>query len=91
MRAVVVAVFGIVTLCEPSFAVLASRTVGNVLPPSVESEILTFAQFTVPVFVFVTFQVTVCAELPAYNTAVLGTVTLNGPAVFVTVTTMSSN
>lgn len=77
--AAVVAVFGTVTLCDPSFAVLATRTVGNVVPPSVESEILTLAALMGALVVFATFQVTVWVEPPAYDTAVFGDVTTNGP------------
>src|SRR4051794_17400731 len=47
MRAVEVSIpFGRVTLCDPSFGVLASRVVGKVNPPSVERVIATFAQLT---------------------------------------------
>lgn len=44
--AVVEAPTGIVTASVPSLAVLASKTVGNVCPPSVDNEILTLAQLT---------------------------------------------
>lgn len=89
--AVVVAPTGIVTACEPSLAVLAAKTVGNVWPPSVDNEILTFAQLTGAAVVFATFHVIVCVELPAHETFVFGDVTENGPEVLLTVTTMSSN
>ena len=59
IRAVDVGVLGIKTDSEPSLAVLAARTVGNVLPPSVEREILTFAALTGAAVVLATFQVTV--------------------------------
>jgi hypothetical protein len=45
-RAVWVGVLGIRMLSDPSLGVLAERTVGKVVPPSVEREILTFAAFT---------------------------------------------
>ena len=63
VAAVVVA--GMVTLSLPSFAVLAARIVGNVVPPSVESDILTFAAFTGAAAVPEVFQVMVCAEFIA--------------------------
>ena len=91
IRAVVVGVLGIVTLAEPLFAVLATRTVGKVFPPSVESEILTFCVFIVAFVVLATFHVTVWVEFPAYETFVLGEVTLKGPAVLLTVTVISVN
>ena len=86
MRAVDVGVFGIVTLWLPSLAVLAARTVGNVLPPSVEKEIFTFAALTGAAVVLATFQVTVCAEFPTKETLVFGDVTANGPLPASTVT-----
>ncbi len=89
--AVVLAPTGIVTACEPSFAVLAAKTVGKVCPPSVDNEILTFAQLTGAAVVFATFHVTVCVELPAHETFVFGAVTENGPEVLLTVTIISSN
>ena len=58
-RAVWVGVLGIRMLSDPSLGVLAERTVGKVVPPSVEREILTFAAFTGAPFVPATFQVTV--------------------------------
>ena len=57
--AVVLAPTGIVTASDPSLGVLASKTVGNVCPPSVDNEILTFAQLTGGSVVLVTFQVIV--------------------------------
>ena len=45
-RAVEVVRLGSGTDSEPSLGVLAASTVGNVVPPSVESEILTFAALT---------------------------------------------
>ena len=87
--AVVVGVFGITNASEPSFAVLATNTVGNVCPPSVLNEIFTLAQLTGAAVVLATDQVIVCVELPAHDTAVLGDVTANGPEVLLTVTTIS--
>ena len=46
IRAVVVETLGTVTVSVPSFGVVAARVTGKVVPPSVESEILTFAQLT---------------------------------------------
>jgi len=88
--AVVVGVFGMVTTSLPSLAVLATRVL-KVVPPSVEMDIFTLAQLTGDAVVLATFQVTVCDELPAHDTAVLGAVTEKGPDVLVTVTVMSAN
>src|SRR5262245_31664944 len=46
MRAVDVGIFGIRSDSLPSLAVLAARTVGKELPPSVDREIFTFAALT---------------------------------------------
>ena len=89
--AVVVAVLGIVTACDPSFGVLATNTVGNVCPPSVLKDIFTLAQLTGEAVVLATFHVTVCVELPVQLTAVLGAVIAKGPEVLLTVTTISVN
>ena len=59
-RAVVVSVCGSVTSSDPSFGVLAESTVGYVCPPSVESEIATFAVETGGTSVLALFHVTVC-------------------------------
>src|SRR5215212_2735854 len=83
--AVVVALLGTVMFSVPSFAVLASSTVGKVFPPSVERDILTLAQFIGAPLVPLTFHVTVCVEPPAQVTAVFGAVTVNAPPVFATV------
>jgi hypothetical protein len=89
IRLVVPWVAGTVTTCDPSFAVEAAKTVGNVFPPSVDNKIFTAEQFTDPPLVPFTFHVTV-AEPPALHvTFVFGDVTWNGPAVLVTVTTTS--
>ena len=71
--------------------VLAASTIGNVLPLSVDNEILTFATLSGAMFVLVTFQITVCDVPPAQVTPVFGVVTLKGPAVLMTVTVMSVN
>ena len=89
--AVVVGVFGIVSTSLPSFGVLADKTVEKVLPPSVDKDIFTFAQLTGAAVVPATAHVIVCPELPAHDTAVLGAVTEKGPAVALTVTTISVN
>ena len=86
IRAVVVCMFGITTDSEPSLAVLAARTVGKVLPPSVEREILTFAALTGAAVVLLTFQVTVKLFSAGILTPVLGAVTAKGPAPLVTIT-----
>src|SRR5688572_24725715 len=86
-RAWVLAVLaGIVTPWLPSFGVLASSTIGNVLPPSVDKVMRTLAVLTGAAVVDATFQVTVCAEPEGQLTAVFGAVTANGPAAVVTVT-----
>src|SRR6185436_11355884 len=86
IRALLVGVFGMSTLAEPEFGALPASTVGNVRPPSVESEILTDAVATGAAFVPATLQVTACTVLPASVVAVLGNVTAKGPAAAVTVT-----
>lgn len=87
--AVVVGVLGMVTTSLPSLGVLATRVL-KVAPPSVEMEIFTLAQLTGDAVVLATFQVMVCDELPAHDTAVLGAVTAKGPDVLVTVTVISA-
>ena len=76
---------------DPSFAVAAANTVGNVWPPSVDNKIFTEAQFTDPALVPFTLQVTVAVPPALQLIAVFGEVTANGPEVFVTVTTASVN
>jgi hypothetical protein len=74
------------TECEPSFGVLAARTVGNVIPPLVEREILTAAQLTGTPLVPATSQITVC-EVPAIQlSGRFGWETWNGPLNAETVT-----
>jgi hypothetical protein len=80
IRPVVVGVLGIVKLSVPSFGVLAERTVGKVFPPSVESEIFTFAALTGAASVPLTFHVMTDGAPPTRDTAVFGAVTWNGPA-----------
>ncbi len=75
MRACVVLTFGTVMISEPSFGVDDKTSIGNVLPPSADRKILTFAALTGELFVFATFQVTVCAELPVHETFKSGAVT----------------
>ena len=71
--------------------VLAANTVGNVCPPSVLNEIFTLAQLIGLAVVPLKLQVMVCVDPPAQLTAVLGAETANGPAVPLTVTTISVN
>src|SRR5512134_136847 len=59
---------------------------GNVFPPSVESEILTVAALTGAADVLATFHVTVCCVPPVQLTFVFGCVTRNGPALAFTTT-----
>jgi hypothetical protein len=89
--AVVVAVFGMTNASVPSFGVLAASTVGNVCPPSVDKDIFTLAQLTGAAVVLATAHVIVCVDPPAYDTAVFGTLTANGPEALLTVTTISVN
>lgn len=89
IRAVVVAPLGIVTDSVPSLVVLAAKTVGKVVPPSVDNEILTLAQLIGAPVVPFTDQVMVWAEPPAQDTLVLGEVTWKGPVVASTVTVIS--
>ena len=84
--------FGSVTASEPSLRVEAAKTVGKVCPPSVDSEIFTFAVLIGAIFVFATFQVMVFELFPSHDVpAASSPVMLNGPAVFVTVTVVSVN
>lgn len=87
--AVVVGVLGIVTASLPSLGVLATNVL-NVVPPSVEMDIFTLAQLTGAAVVLATFQVMVCDELPAQDTAVFGAVTEKGPDELLTVTVISA-
>src|ERR1043166_894799 len=90
MRAAVVGLLGTMIGSDPSFGVLAAITMGNVLPPSVESDILTFAQLIGALGVLATFHVTVCDDPPDHETAVLGCVTAKGPAVETTLTCIAA-
>ena len=89
--AVVVVTSGIVRASEPSLGVLAERTVGKVVPPSVDNDILTAAQLTGGPVVPATSHIIVWVEQPAHDTFVLGDVTWKGPEVLVTVTVISVN
>ena len=89
--AVVVATLGIVSASEPSLGVLAERTVGKVVPPSVDNDILTAAQVTGGPVVPATSHIIVSLEPPAHDTYVLGDVTWKGTEVFLTVTVISVN
>ena len=89
--AVVVATLGIVSASEPSLGVLPERTIGKVVPPSVDNDSLTAAQLTGTPVVPATFHIIVWVEPPAHDTFVLGDVTWNGPAVLLTVTIISVN
>src|SRR5947207_4186463 len=59
MRAFELGVPGMVITSEPSLGVLFARIIGKVVPPSVESVTLTFAQLTGALLVLATFQLTV--------------------------------
>ena len=89
--AVVVLTLGIVTASEPSFDVLAERTNGKVVPPSVDNDILTAVQDTGGAVVPATSHIIVWVEPPSQVTFVLGDVTLKGPEVLLTVTVISVN
>ena len=89
--AVVVAMSGIVSASEPSLGVLAERTIGKVVPPSVDNDILTAAQLTGGPVVPATSHIIVWVEQPAHDTFVLGDVTWKGPEVLLTVTVISVN
>ena len=91
MRAVWVPVMlGTTRFSEPSFSVLATSRVGNVLPPSVDRRISTRLALMPAAVVPATFQVTVCVDPVFHETAVLGLVTSNAAPVSTTVTFMSS-
>src|SRR4030095_5540144 len=85
-RAVVDGRLGTVIVSVPSFAVLASRTVGKEFPQARERKILTLAQLTGAAVVLATFHVTVCDEPVVHTMPVFGCVTLNGPLAPSTVT-----
>ena len=89
--AVVEGVLGMVTVSEPSFAVLAINTIGKVNPPSVDRDIFTLAQLTGAIVVLATSHVIVCVVVAGQETFVLGEVTWNGPEAALTVTTISVN
>ena len=89
-RPTVVETLGTEIVWLPSFGALVARTIGNVLPPSVERVMLTFAQLTGAVEVPATFHVTVSVVPPVQTSGVFGEVTTNGPAVDVTLRTIAS-
>ena len=89
--AIVVLTLGIVTASEPSLDVLAERTIGKVVPPSVDNDILTAAQETGAPVVPATSHIIVWVEQPAHVTFVLGDVTWKGPEVLLTETVISVN
>ena len=62
--AVVLETQGNASVSDPSFAVLAASTVGYVIPPSVESDILTFGTLNGDALVPATSQVTSNWEPP---------------------------
>src|SRR5881227_2564962 len=72
MRAVVVGVFGTKTDSLPSFGVLAASTSENVFPPSVDSDIFTFAVLMGEAVVPATSQVTVWWVPVIHVSAVFG-------------------
>jgi hypothetical protein len=84
--AVVESTAGTTTSSVPSFAVLASNTVGKVSPPSVDKDIFTGGRL-----VLFTDHVTVWVEFPGQFTFVFGCVTAKGPAVLVIVRVISAN
>src|SRR3954462_12976533 len=86
--AFVVFTFGIVTWAEPVLGVVASNTVGKLSPPFVDSRIFTLAQFTGAPLLRATFQVIVLLLPALIVTGLLPNVTLNGPDVLSTVTTI---
>ncbi len=81
---------GTVTLAEPLLGTPVAKVIGYVYPPSWDKKISTFGVFTAPVFVPATFHVTV-SVLPSFHvTAVFCEVTVNGPELPSTVTTIWS-
>ena len=88
IRAWVLEMAGRTTPCEPSLGTADARAISKDIPPLVESMISTFVAFTAPPAVPPTLHVTVRA--PDQFTAVFGAVTVNGPVVASTVTSMSS-
>jgi hypothetical protein len=64
--------------------VFDNKVIGKVLPPSVDNRMFNIsAQFTGAIFVLATFHPTVCGP-EAQVTAVLGELTMKGPAVLLT-------
>ena len=75
---------------DPSFGVFAASRIGNVKPPSVERLMLTWLALIGAMSVPETFHVMVLKEPTSQLVAVLGLVTINGPAVPLTVINISS-
>src|SRR4051794_26486599 len=82
--------FGNARLSEPSFGVDAASTVGNVCPPSEDSEIFTFAALIGAPEVPATSQVMFWLLPAGYVTAVSGEVTRNGPVPGARLTTVDA-
>src|SRR6476619_2039458 len=82
--------FGSVTASDPSFGVLAARTIGYVWPPSFDRLIFTFAVEIGAASVPATFQVTVWVDAPLSVAAVFGAVTRNGPVPVASSTAVSA-
>src|SRR6476620_7728964 len=78
-RAMSVGVLGIVIVSDPSLGVLGFRTVGKVLPPSVEREIFTLAALTGAPAVPATSHRTVKLLFTCTLKLTFGEVTANGP------------
>ena len=73
-------------LADPLFGTLAANVVGQVVPPSAENNIVTFAQLIGEAVVLATFHVIVC-ELPEVHvTGDPCEVIINGPAAATVVT-----
>src|SRR4051794_4067824 len=75
IRLVVPCVAGTVTVSVPSLAVEEAKTVGNVLPPSVDKRMFTAWQFTEPALVPFTAHVTVAVPPALQVMFVFGEVT----------------
>src|SRR5262245_3717980 len=82
MRTLLALMLGTVTSSDPSFAVLAASTVGNVFPLSVESEIFTFVTLMPLPVVPATFHATLSVESPSRLAAEFELVMRNPAPVF---------
>src|ERR1035441_2781706 len=87
IRAAEESIAGSRTLQTPLLGALLARTIGKERPPSVESRMLTPPALIGALVEPATSQVMVCA--PDHVTPAAGPVTMNGPALVVTVTCMS--